>query len=154
MIIKSGLWGINKMFRFKNRILRIRIEWKVMSPKFYRLNNISPYSSSPYLSGFTYRANSSFGKDPTGRPQVERFGPARGIQTSFRWGPIEVFLIDPRWFSRTEPSWADPALPGCIGKAQWEWLRTSLKASRAPFKALATGMIWDDKKNSEKDDWE
>ena len=100
-----------------------------------------------------YRANSSFGQDPTGRPQVERFGPARGIHTSFRWGPIEVFLIDPRWFSRTEPSWADPALPGCIGKAQWEWLRTSLKASRAPFKALATGMIWDDKKNSEKDDW-
>jgi phosphodiesterase/alkaline phosphatase D-like protein len=100
-----------------------------------------------------YRANASFGQDPTGRPQAERFGPARGIHTSFRWGPIEVFLIDPRWFSRTEASWADPTRDGCIGKAQWDWLRASLKASRAPFKALATGMIWDDKKNSEKDDW-
>ena len=100
-----------------------------------------------------YRANASFGQAPGGRPQVDRFGPARGIHTSFRMGPIEVFLIDPRWFSRTEPSWADAALPGCTGQAQWKWLQASLRASRAPFKALATGMIWDDKKNSEKDDW-
>lgn len=100
-----------------------------------------------------YRANASFGQDAAGRPQRARFGEARGIHTSFRRGPVEVFLIDPRWFSRTAPSWADPSQPTCIGAAQWAWLREGLRASTATFKLLATGMIWDDKQNPEKDDW-
>lgn len=101
-----------------------------------------------------YRANRSFGHDDEGREQVQPFGAGRGIQTSFRFGPLEVFLLDPRWFSRTEASWADKTKPTCLGRAQWEWLQTRLLASRATFKAITTGMIWDDKKNSEKDDWE
>jgi phosphodiesterase/alkaline phosphatase D-like protein len=100
-----------------------------------------------------YRANASFGQDRDGRLQRERFGEARGIHTSFRRGPVEVFLLDPRWFSRTAPSWADPSQPTCLGAAQWAWLREALRASTATFKLLATGMIWDDKGNPEKDDW-
>ena len=100
-----------------------------------------------------YRANREYGHDSAGNLQRERFAAGRGIYTSFRRGPLELFLIDPRWFSRTEPSWADPNLPTCIGKKQWEWLQAGLKASDAPFKALTTGMIWDDKQNSERDDW-
>jgi len=100
-----------------------------------------------------YRANREFGHQSNGSLQTERFGEGRGIYTSFRRGPLEVFLIDPRWFSRTEPSWADPSQPTCIGKEQWEWLQACLKNSTAPFKALTTGMIWDDKENSERDDW-
>ncbi len=100
-----------------------------------------------------YRANATFGHDEGGRPQPDRFGAGRGIYTRFRYGPIEVFLIDPRWFSRTGPSWADPDQPTCIGETQWHWLKDALKNSDAAFKALTTGMIWDDKRNSEKDDW-
>jgi alkaline phosphatase D len=88
-----------------------------------------------------YRANSTFGKNN------------QGIYTKFRYGPVEVFLLDTRWFSRTQKSWADPNKPTLLGKEQWEWLKDGLLASDAIFKILACGMIWDDKKNSESDDW-
>ncbi|MFK7820122.1 MAG: alkaline phosphatase [Planctomycetaceae bacterium] len=76
-----------------------------------------------------------------------------GVYTKFRRGPVEVFMIDPRYFSQTEPSPVDSTKPTCLGRKQWNWLLQGLKQSTAPFKLLATGMIWDDKKNSEKDDW-
>ncbi|MEM7478001.1 MAG: alkaline phosphatase D family protein, partial [Planctomycetota bacterium] len=76
-----------------------------------------------------------------------------GVYTKFRRGPIEVFMLDPRYFSQTEPSPVDSDKPTCLGKTQWIWLCRELKNSTAPFKILATGMIWDDKKNREKDDW-
>ncbi|MFE5794255.1 alkaline phosphatase D family protein [Streptomyces sp. NPDC056503] len=99
-----------------------------------------------------YRANAGFGHDAGGTTLTTRTD-GLGVYTSFRRGPIEVFLLDPRWFSRTEPSWADPTKPGCLGQVQWDWLRERLLRSTAPFKALACGMIWDDKQNSESDDW-
>ncbi len=67
-------------------------------------------------------------------------------------GAIEVFLLDPRYFSQTEPSPVDPAQPTCFGREQWSWLLENLKASQAPFKVLAMGAIWQDKKNFETDD--
>ncbi|MEO1528391.1 MAG: alkaline phosphatase D family protein [Planctomycetota bacterium] len=88
-----------------------------------------------------YRAQRSFG-DGT-----------HGVYTHFRRGPVEVFMIDTRYFSQTESSPVDKDKPTCLGKTQWEWLCEGLKRSTAPFKLLATGMIWDDKKNREKDDW-
>ncbi|MFT7835703.1 alkaline phosphatase D family protein [Saccharothrix sp. BKS2] len=100
-----------------------------------------------------YRANATFGHDANGAQLTTR-GAGQGVYTSFRRGPVEVFLLDPRWFSRTEPSWADPTKPTCLGRTQWDWLRDRLRRSTATFKALATGMIWDDKGNAEKDDWE
>lgn len=84
----------------------------------------------------------------------KQFGDGQhGVYTKFRRGPVEVFMIDPRYFSQTEPSPADSEKPTCLGKTQWQWLCKGLKESTAPFKLLATGMIWDDKKNGEKDDW-
>lgn len=87
------------------------------------------------------------------RPQWNHGQDGEGIHTSFRYGPVEVFMIDARWFSRTEPSHADPNQPTLLGKKQWEWLKEGLKASDAPFKILACGMIWDRKSNKETDDW-
>ncbi len=66
-----------------------------------------------------------------------------GIYTHFRRGPVEVFILDTRYFARTEPSFASPDKPTLIGKKQWEWLQRVLKASTAPFKILACGMTWD-----------
>ncbi len=89
-----------------------------------------------------YRPNASFGED------------GQGIYTRFRRGPLEVFLLDTRWFSETEPSWADPSKPTLLGSRQWEWLKRGLLTSDAPFKLLACGMIWDQKfADQESDDW-
>lgn len=87
------------------------------------------------------------------RPQPMYGGVDGGIYTSFRRGPLEVFLLDTRWFSMTGPSWADPVKPTFLGRAQWEWLKAGLRASTAPFKLLACGVIWDNKENTEADHW-
>ncbi|MFN0041567.1 MAG: alkaline phosphatase D family protein, partial [Burkholderiales bacterium] len=68
----------------------------------------------------------------------------QGIYTSFRQGPIEVFLLDTRWFSRCEASKFAPSQMTLLGEQQWAWLERSLVASTAPFKLLACGMIWND----------
>lgn len=67
-----------------------------------------------------------------------------GIYSSFRRGAVEVFLLDTRWFARTGPSEFDPEVPTLLGAAQWAWLRDGLRASEAPFKVLACGMVWND----------
>lgn len=77
-----------------------------------------------------FRANPSYGEA------------GQGLYTRFRRGPVEVFLLDTRWFTATEPSPADPEKPTMLGKQQWEWLKAGLKASDAPFKVLACGIIW------------
>ncbi|WP_166824474.1 alkaline phosphatase D family protein [Thalassoroseus pseudoceratinae] len=88
-----------------------------------------------------YRANQEFGHE------------GEGIYTKFRSGPVEVFLLDTRWFARTERSPVDPDKSTLLGHVQWKWLQESLLASTAPFKVIACGMIWDDKENTESDDW-
>lgn len=77
-----------------------------------------------------YHAGPQFGLD------------GEGIFTSFRRGPVEVFLIDTRWFAWREDSIAAPGAKSLLGAAQWTWLTASLEASDAPFKVLASGMIW------------
>jgi alkaline phosphatase D len=87
------------------------------------------------------------------RPQPEYGDGTGGIYNSFRRGPVEVFVLDTRWFSMTGPSFANPVKPTMLGTSQWEWLQKGLLASTAPFKLLACGVIWDDKENTESDDW-
>jgi alkaline phosphatase D len=87
------------------------------------------------------------------RPQKSYGDGTGGIYTSFRRGPVEVFMLDTRWFSMTESSFAGSHKPTMLGAKQWEWLQKGLLASTAPFKLLACGVIWDDKENSESDDW-
>jgi phosphodiesterase/alkaline phosphatase D-like protein len=97
------------------------------------------------------------GKEHTRRAFVEHRALAsygdgeNGVYTSFRRGPVEVFLLDPRWFARTETD--TEGRPSLLGAAQWRWLEEGLVTSTAPFKVIACGMIWDDKGNSESDDW-
>jgi len=64
----------------------------------------------------------------------------QGIYTSFKQGPVEVLLLDARWFARTEIS--ENNIPTLLGQQQWDWLERELKASTAPFKILACGMIF------------
>jgi hypothetical protein len=87
-----------------------------------------------------YRAHDQFG---TG---------VEGVYHTVDLGVMEIFLLDPRWWSQTEASPVDPAKTTCFGPEQWEWIRQALEASRAPFKVLAMGQVWQDKKNGENDD--
>ncbi|MBI5361672.1 MAG: alkaline phosphatase D family protein [Planctomycetes bacterium] len=66
----------------------------------------------------------------------------QGIYTRFQLGAADVFLLDTRWFSGTEPSFADATKTTLLGKQQWEWLTRGLLESHAPFKLLVCGMVW------------
>ncbi len=66
----------------------------------------------------------------------------RGIWTRFRRGPVEVFLLDTRSFADSEPSVLAPGERSVLGKAQTGWLQPGLRASTAPCKVLACGMVW------------
>ena len=75
-----------------------------------------------------------------------------GVYHKVDMGMFEIFFLDPRYFSQTAPSPVNAASPTCFGAEQWAWLLQGLKESQAPFKVLALGAIWQDKKNSETDD--
>ena len=65
-----------------------------------------------------------------------------GVYTKFRRGAVEVFLLDTRYFAATEPSPFAANRQSLLGAQQWKWLFRELKASTAPFKVLACGMVW------------
>lgn len=76
-----------------------------------------------------------------------------GVYCSFRRGPVEVFLLDTRWFAGTEGSAHAEGKKTLLGREQWAWLRAGLKASTAPFKLIACGMIWNDAVRPKKTDY-
>ena len=69
-------------------------------------------------------------------------GSSQGIYSSHRVGPVELFILDTRWFGKTEPSIFDSEKPTLLGKMQWEWLKQGMKDSTAPFKIVTCGMIF------------
>ena len=92
-----------------------------------------------------WHANASFG---TG---------TEGVHHRFRLGPMEVFMLDTRWFSRTArcapAEAADPVIDGAadaataggwtlLGREQWTWLREGLAASTAPIKVIVSSMVF------------
>ena len=87
-----------------------------------------------------YRAHDQFG---TG---------SEGVFHKIDLGAMEIFLLDPRWWSQTAASPVDPAKKTCFGQEQWTWIQQALESSKAPFKILTMGEVWEDKKNGESDD--
>jgi len=76
----------------------------------------------------------------------------QGLFHSFRSGPMEVFVLDTRWFARTEPAQGDATRPSLLGAAQWKWLEDGLRASTAPFKVVASSMVWNNRVRALKSD--
>lgn len=64
-----------------------------------------------------------------------------GVYTKFVIGGTEVFLLDTRYFAGTEMSPIADG-PTLLGTKQWEWLSEGLRSSTAPFKLLASGLVW------------
>jgi alkaline phosphatase D len=64
-----------------------------------------------------------------------------GIYSSFRHGPVEVFLMDNRTHKYSPRRHADltPETGVIWGEAQMDWLMAGLKASTAPVKLIANG---------------
>lgn len=88
-----------------------------------------------------YRAHDEFGLQ------------GEGVYTRFRLGPVEVYLIDTRSFVNIEPSPVSGSEYTLLGLEQWRWLTQSLAASNAPFKILASGIIWDHRMDGKGHDW-
>lgn len=86
------------------------------------------------------------------RPNERAGDGTNGLYTAFRSGPVEVIVLDTRWFAKTEPSRDDPRLPSLLGEAQWRWLEATLRASTAPFKVVASSMVWNNRVRALKSD--
>ncbi|MGE4618966.1 MAG: alkaline phosphatase D family protein [Planctomycetota bacterium] len=69
-------------------------------------------------------------------------GVGAGIYSKHSMGPIDLFILDTRWFGQTEPSPFDKDKPTLLGSSQWKWLQQGLEESRAPFKIITCGMIF------------
>jgi hypothetical protein len=124
--------GFERELQEKNRVAS---EWQITDAE---------YRTLPLTAAVLRMLMDSQTTPPAGYPYV-LVPPERYLARFFHYEPLEVFLIDARWFSRTEPSQFDPEQATLLGRQQWKWLRQSLLASTAPFKLLCTGMTWDDK---------
>ncbi len=92
-------------------------------------NGLLPGKENAQQAFIEYHSNPSYGN---GR---------EGVYTKFRMGGVEFFLLDTRYFAATAPSPIADG-PTLLGAAQWEWLSEGLRSSDAPFKVLASGLIW------------
>jgi alkaline phosphatase D len=88
-----------------------------------------------------YWANPSYGLDD-----------APGVFFSFAYGGVDFFMLDGRYYRTPN---IEPDGPGktLLGPRQGEWLRESLRASRAPFKVLACGSGWSSEDGPSGDTW-
>jgi alkaline phosphatase D len=103
--------------------------------------NIDGNRSANALQSFReYRAHAQFGNG------------SEGVYHADCMGVLQVFLLDPRYFSQKTPSPVNSEHPTSFGLDQWEWIRQELKESQATFKVLAMGQVWQRKKNRENDD--
>lgn len=71
---------------------------------------------------------------------------SEGVYSSFRRGPVEVFLLDARWFSNNQTR-------QLLGEPQWQWLLDGLHRSTAKYKLLVSGMVWNDAIRPDKTDY-
>lgn len=86
-------------------------------------------------------ANKSFGTDAV-----------PGVFSSFRRGPVEVFLMDNRYYRRP-PQDVGPELAVIWGDDQLAWLERGLLASDAPVKIIANGTQVLSKGKSDDNHW-
>lgn len=66
---------------------------------------------------------------------------AAGIFFRHSFGPIDIFMLDGRFY-RDPPKSPDGPQKTMLGAAQKAWLKRELKASNAVFKILASGTGW------------
>jgi len=75
-----------------------------------------------------------------------------GVYFQYAWGGVDFFMLDGRYnrAPNQDPDGPDKTM---LGRRQGEWLRESLRASRAPFKVLACGSGWSSEDGPTGDTW-
>jgi alkaline phosphatase D len=101
----------------------------------------STFKESAFKSFQNYWANPSYGLDDT-----------PGVFFDYHYGGVDFFLLDGRYYR--DPNEA-PDVPGktMLGAGQKAWLKDRLRASKAPFKIIATGGGWTVNKGPGGDSW-
>jgi alkaline phosphatase D len=87
------------------------------------------------------------------RPQARYGDDGLGIYTRVRYGPVDVFLLDLRWFAGLEAAADVASGRSLLGARQRAWLEDALRRSDASFKLLCGGMVWHKKGRRSRDDW-
>lgn len=72
-----------------------------------------------------------------------------GAFYKFSWGEVDFFMVDGR-YHRSPDKAVDDEKKRMLGDAQFNWLLTGLKASKAKFKVIASGSTLD---HSKADGW-
>ncbi|HKY91364.1 MAG TPA: alkaline phosphatase D family protein [Nevskiaceae bacterium] len=75
-----------------------------------------------------------------------------GVYFQYAYGGVDFFMLDGRYY-RTPNKDPDSPAKTLLGKRQGEWLREVLRASRAPFKVLASGSGWTTEDGPMGDTW-
>jgi alkaline phosphatase D len=78
---------------------------------------------------------------------------APGVFFSFHYGGVDFFMLDNR-YQRDPAAAPDGAGKSALGAAQKAWLKEQLRASRAPFKVVASGQPWSDEKGPGGESWQ
>ncbi len=75
-----------------------------------------------------------------------------GVYFQYAWGGVDCFMLDGRYnrAPNKDPDGPDKTM---LGRRQGEWLRESLRASRAPFKVIACGSGWSSEDGPAGDTW-
>jgi alkaline phosphatase D len=75
-----------------------------------------------------------------------------GVFFRYAWGGVDFFFLDGRYY-RAPNSSPDGPDKSFLGRAQNDWLRHELLASRAPFKVLVCGSGWSIEDGPQGDTW-
>jgi alkaline phosphatase D len=104
-------------------------------------DNTSPVRDASLAAFRNYWANPGYGLDD---------GP--GVYFQYAYGGIDFFMLDGR-YHRSPNKDPDGPEKTMLGRRQGEWLREVLRASRAPFKVLASGSGWTTEDGPTGDTW-
>jgi alkaline phosphatase D len=73
-----------------------------------------------------------------------------GIYFNTRIGPVEIIMLDTRSFRENGRR---GEYNSYLGSEQFNWLKETLKNSKAPFKVISSGTMWSDYITPGKDSW-
>ena len=76
-----------------------------------------------------------------------------GVFFAYAYGGVDFFFLDNRYHRDPAGGPAGPS-KSALGVEQKTWLKAQLRASRAPFKVIASGQPWSDEKGPGGESWE
>jgi hypothetical protein len=69
----------------------------------------------------------------TGNSATEADTGTRQDYYAWQWGDVLFIVLDPYWYTATKPGGKTDGWGWTLGRTQYDWLRDTLEASRAPY---------------------